>query len=469
MLNSHLLPNLPTAGLAVTNPFDGALLAYVADCCEDETVAAVEKARAAMAVETPLETRAGWLAGIVHGLKTEREEMARIITLEQGKPLKEARTEVDYAAGFFGYFAANIDRLAPRTLDERPGGLTWTIHQRPAGVAALITPWNFPLAMLAKKLAGALAGGCASVTKPSELTPLSALALRQIALRAGVPDGFVQVVTGIPDLIGGVFCTHPDIRVVSCTSSTATGKRLLASTAPYVKRLALELGGNAPFIVFAYTDVALAADALIANKFRCAGQTCVCTNRVYVDSLVHDRFVEAVAEGCAKLVVGDGSVDGTDIGPLINRTQWDRVDAHVTDALAKGAKRIFGQVPLTPIGDHGCFYPPTILTGCDETMLAFREETFGPIISVARFSDEADVLSRANGTPYGLAAYVFTPDASQAARATAALRFGHIAVNSGAGPTPEAPFGGIKESGLGREGGWEGLAEYVEPQTVARR
>ncbi len=451
----------------MTNPANGDILAYVPAHGAIETAAAVAVAERAMADDVPLATRAAWLAAIALQLAEVREEMARIITLEQGKPLKESRTEVDYAGGFFRYFAAHIDRLVPRGLDEHPGGNTWTVYQRPAGVAALITPWNFPLAMLAKKVAGAIAGGCAMVVKPSELTPLSALALREIALAAGVPAARMHVVTGPAVPIGGVFCTHPSVRAVSCTGSTATGKRLLADTAPYVKRLALELGGNAPFIVFVYSDADLVADALMANKFRCAGQTCVCTNRVYVDSITHNRFVAAVVERCAKLVVGDGMDPATDIGPLINRAQWDKVDAHVADALAKGATRVFGEPPVRPSGDFACFYPPMVLTGCNESMLCFQEETFGPVIAIARFDDEDDVIRRANGTPYGLAAYVFTPDSAQADRVVPALRFGHVGLNTGAGPTPEAPFGGMKQSGLGREGGFEGLMEYVEPQTVA--
>lgn len=465
-MHSSLLPGLPRDGLPVINPATGELLAHVPEMNEDATVAAIEQAASPLQLQPSRAARADWLRVIANELLNNRDDLARIITLEQGKPLAEARTEVEYAAGFFAFFAEKLDLLAPRELPEKLRGAAWTVHHRPAGVAALITPWNFPLAMLAKKLSAALAAGCSTVIKPAELTPLSALALGAAAHRAGVPAAYVNIVTGKPQPIGQVMCSHPAVRVLSFTGSTATGKLLLGALAPHIKRPAMELGGNAPFIVFEDADIEAAAEALIANKFRCAGQTCVCANRVYVQQSVLERFTEAIVPRVAQLKVGNGLEPGVHIGPLINRAGWKKVRRHVDDALARGARRVQGADSAPPAHDWGCFYPPTVLTGCDGEMEMFREETFGPVIGIAAFNDEAEVIAQANGTPYGLAAYLFTADAARAERCAAALQFGHVAINSGTGPTPEAPFGGMKQSGMGREGGDEGLLEFVEFQTV---
>ena len=433
-----------------------------------ETVRAIRAAQAALDGPLPsLRERAAWLRAVVRLLAKNREELARIITLEQGKPLAEARTEVDYSAGFFRTFADHIDILKPRVLPDLASGCRWTVHQRPSGVAALITPWNFPLAMLAKKLAAAFGAGCPAIVKPAEATPLSSIALWKLMEGAGLSEGRAALLFGDPKAIGGALCRSDAVRLLSFTGSTAVGRFLYAASARTLKRLALELGGNAPFIVFEDADIAAAVAALAANKFRCAGQTCVCANRIYVHRRIRARFVAALVAKVEALQVGNGLDEGTAIGPLINRAGFRKVAAHVADALRRGARRVTGAVPREPRHDWGFFFPPTVLTGATERMRVFREETFGPVIAIADFDSEPGVVAAANGTPFGLAAYIFTKDPKRAERVARALTFGHVAVNSGAGPTPEAPFGGRKQSGFGREGGGEGLLEFTEPQAVA--
>jgi succinate-semialdehyde dehydrogenase/glutarate-semialdehyde dehydrogenase len=480
MLTSLLLPRIfgrvagqwvpaeSGATLRVTNPATGDRLADVPDMGAAETRRAVEAAAASLARTPTLDARREWLRKISAALLADKGEFGRIITLEQGKPLREGIAEPEYAAGFFSFFAEHLHHLEPRPLAKPIRGLNWTIHHRPAGVAALITPWNFPLAMLAKKLSAALAAGCGVVIKPSELTPLSAIALVAAVERAGVPAGQCNLVTGGPRPIGEVLCTHPAVRVVSFTGSTRVGKLLLEKTAPHVKRLALELGGNAPFIVFDDADAEKAADALMANKFRAGGQTCVCANRILVQRGLEKRFAGLVARRVSKLRVGNGLDPATDLGPLINRAAFDKAERHVVDALSRGARRVTGDPPRPPEHAWGHFFPPTVLAGVTPDMAATREETFGPVISIVTFGDEDEAVALANDTPYGLAGYVFTADESRAQRVAARLQCGHVGINTGAGPTPEAPFGGMKQSGLGREGGAEGLFEYCETQTIVK-
>ncbi len=479
MIKSPLLPHLAGyeagrwvetrlgATLAVVNPANGELLGSVATGGGEQATAAVAAAAAALVRPTPIAQRRIWLENIRDALLANQTELARIITLENGKPLKESRAEVEYAAGFFSFFATQLDHLAPRRLPDRIRGCRWTVHQRPAGVAGLITPWNFPLAMLAKKLSAALAAGCSVVTKPASATPLTAIALWTLLDRLALPAGLANLVIGPAGPISAVFCAHPAVRIVSFTGSTEVGQRLAQQAAPHLKRLALELGGNAPFLVFDDADLEAAAAALVANKCRAGGQTCVCTNRVLVHAGAVDRFAALVAERVARLKVGDGLAPDTDIGPLIHRDGFDKVAAHVADALAGGARRLAGGDPPRPAQEWGAFYPPTVLVGVVPAMRVCGEETFGPVIAIGRFRDEAEAVRLANGTPYGLAAYLFTRDAGRADRVSVELQFGHVGVNTGTGPTPEAPFGGLKRSGYGREGGLEGLLEFCEPQAIA--
>ncbi len=455
------------ATFAVINPATGEHLADVPDLGERETRAAVEAGVRALQSPSSVDERRTWLRGIHQVLMEQRQELARIITLEHGKPLKESVAEVEYAAGFFSFYADQLGHLAARVLPGRIRNCRWTVHHRPAGVVGLIVPWNFPLAMLAKKLAPAIAAGCSIVAKPAKLTPLASVAFWALADRLGIPRGVLNLVMGQAGPIGQVLCSHPDVRVISFTGSTEVGRTLIRDTALHIKRLAMELGGNAPFIVFDDADVEAAADAMVANKFRAGGQTCVCTNRVYVHRAIEARFTEGVAARARRLKVGNGLDPDTDIGPMVNREGFDKVAEHVRDALARGAKRIVGDDPARPAEDWGCFYPPTVLTGVKPEMMVCREETFGPLVAISTFEDEEEVLALANGTPFGLAAYVCTSDVKRIERVVGRLRFGHVGVNTGTGPTPEAPFGGMKQSGFGREGGIEGLLEFCEPQTVA--
>lgn len=453
--------------LAVTNPATGEHLADVPNMGEQETLEAICAGVESLRSLSSPDDRRKWLNAIFQALMDHKQELARIITLEHGKPLKESVVEVEYAAGFFSFFADQLQHIEPHRLPGNIRGCRWTVYHRPAGVAGLIVPWNFPLAMLAKKLAPAIAAGCSVVAKPAKLTPLSSIACWALMDRVGIPAGVLNLVVGQAGPIGHALCVHPDVRVVSFTGSTEVGKLLIQETADHVKRLALELGGNAPFIVFEDADIGRSADALVSNKFRSAGQTCVCTNRVYVHKAIEVPFIEAVAQRTRKLKVGNGMEPDTDIGPLINREGFDKVAEHVKDALAGGATRLVGDDPPRPAQDWGCFYPPTVLANVPPEALVCRDETFGPLIAICTFQDEAEVLEAANNTPYGLAAYVCTRDMSRIERFVPQLKFGHVGINCGTGPTPEAPFGGMKQSGFGREGGLEGLLEFCEPQTVA--
>ncbi|HEV2294787.1 MAG TPA: NAD-dependent succinate-semialdehyde dehydrogenase [Tepidisphaeraceae bacterium] len=452
--------------LRVTNPATGEPLADVPNMATAETAAAVEAAAEALRTPVAAEKRRHWLAETARLLRENQQELARIITSEQGKPLKESVVEVEYSAGFFDFFAAQLHHLAPAPLPGRIRQMNWTVYRRPAGVVGLITPWNFPLAMLAKKLAPAMAAGCAVVTKPADLTPLTAIALWSLLEQLDVPAGWLNLVIGRPAPIGDVLCAHPAVRLISFTGSTAVGKRLIQATAPHVKRLALELGGNAPYVVLNDADVTAAADALMANKFRCAGQTCVCANRIYIQRAAEQSFVEAISARVGRLNVGNGMEPQVDIGPLINRAAFEKVDRHVRDALERGARRMAGGVSSMPDREWGAFYTPTILVGAHAGMLLSREETFGPVVAIETFDTDEEAVAKANGTPFGLAAYLFTRDVERAEGLARQLRFGHVGLNTGTGPTPEAPFGGMKQSGFGREGGVEGLHEFCEVQTV---
>lgn len=433
---------------------------------EHATLAAAAAARALAAGPPDLERRKRALLAIADAHDANCDELARIITAENGKPLAEAAGEVRYAAGFYRDAVRHVDALAPRTLAEQPRGCTWRVHARPAGVAALITPFNFPLAMLAKKLSAAIAAGCPVVVKPAEKTPLSAIALFGLLHRLELPPGTLNLVYGDAPAIGRVLCEHPAVRIVSFTGSTAVGQWLAAACAPHMKRLSLELGGNAPFVVFADADLDHAAEQLVANKFRCSGQTCVCTNRVLVEASVSEAFVARVAKRVAALTLGPGMAVGTDVGPLIDRGAFDKVSRHVKDAVERGARVVVGGVTAPAADGGGAFFPPTVLSGVTAEAMASQEETFGPLIAVGTFTGEAEGIARADDTVYGLAAYVFSADRARLERVAQALHFGHVGLNTATGPTPEAPFGGMRMSGIGREGGEQGVHEYVEWQTT---
>ncbi|NWN90144.1 NAD-dependent succinate-semialdehyde dehydrogenase [Marinobacter adhaerens] len=455
---------------AVYNPATGKVIAQVASMSEDEVKAAVAAGQTALRLTQPysIETRRKWLEDIRDALTANREEVGRILCLEHGKPLQEAQGEVDYAAGFFDYCSKHIQALDAHTIPEKPKDSTWTVHYRPVGVAGLITPWNFPIGMIAKKLSAALAAGCPSVIKPASETPLTMIAFfRLMDKHVKLPDGMVNLVMGKSSVIGKVLCESPDVPMLSFTGSTDVGRKLIVDTADQIKKLALELGGNAPFIVFDDADLDAAADNLIANKFRGGGQTCVCANRIFVHEKVMDSFAEKLAERVSKMTVGDGIAGDVDLGPLINKAGFDKVKRHLEDALGKGAALVAGKEPKE-LGDGHLYFPPTVITGVTREMECFQEETFGPLVPMISFRTEDEVIEAGNDTEFGLASYVFTGDAECARRVAAGLRFGHVGWNTGTGPTPEAPFGGMKASGTGREGGLEGLFEFVEAQTVPR-
>ncbi|MBK1873212.1 NAD-dependent succinate-semialdehyde dehydrogenase [Marinobacter sp. 1-3A] len=454
----------------VYNPATGKVIAQVASMPESEVKAAIEAGKSALQLTHPysIETRRKWLEDIRDALRANKEEVGRVLCLEHGKPLNEAQGEVDYAAGFFDYCSKNIQALDAHELPGKPRDCTWTVHYRPVGVTALITPWNFPIGMIAKKLSAALAAGCPSVIKPASETPLTMIALFELMDKhVGLPDGMVNLVMGKASVIGKVLCESPDVPMLSFTGSTEVGRKLVVDTADQIKKLALELGGNAPFIVFDDANLDAAADNLIANKFRGSGQTCVCANRIFVHEKVMDAFGTKLAERVNKMTVGDGIAGDVDIGPLINKAGFDKVKRHLEDALNKGAALVAGKQP-GDLGEGHLFFPPTVISGVTPDMCCSREETFGPLVPMASFRTEEEVIEAGNDTEFGLASYVFTADAERAQRVAAGLRFGHVGWNTGSGPTPEAPFGGMKASGIGREGGLEGLFEFVEAQTIPR-
>jgi len=455
--------------IEVLNPANGKTLAQIPKMGSAETRRAIEAGKRALSETHTLDTRREWLEDIRDALLDEKEEIGRILCLEHGKPWKEAQGEVEYAAGFFDYFARTIDALKPEELKEKAKGASWTVHHRPIGVVGLITPWNFPIGMIAKKVSAALAAGCPSVIKPAGETPLTMIAMFQLFHeRLDLPAGMANLVMGSSSEIGGELCSSTDVPMLSFTGSTEVGKLLIDQTRDQVKKLGLELGGNAPFIVFDDADLDAAATNLIGNKFRGGGQTCVCANRIYVQSGVYDAFSEKVMEKVKALRVGDGMDDNVDVGPLINKQGFEKVQNHVSDALSKGAELVAGKRPDELDADKNLFYPPSVITGVTHDMLCCKEETFGPLVPMIEFEADDDAITLGNTTEFGLAAYVFTQDDDRAARTIAGLRFGHCGYNTGTGPAPHAPFGGMKQSGIGREGGHEGLMEYIEVQTVPR-
>jgi succinate-semialdehyde dehydrogenase/glutarate-semialdehyde dehydrogenase len=456
------------ARFAVTNPASGAELAQVADMGAAETqraIAAAERALPAWRARTAKD-RAAILRRWFELILANTDDLAMLMTAEQGKPLAESRGEVAYGASFIEWFAEEGKRAYGEVIPTyAPDRRVLTLKQ-PIGVCAAITPWNFPIAMITRKVAPAFAAGCTVVAKPAEATPLSALALAELAVRAGFPPGVFNVVTGdaarSPE-IGRVLCDSPVVRKVSFTGSTEVGRILLRQSADTVKKLSLELGGNAPFIVFDDADLDAAVDGAIASKYRNAGQTCVCANRLYVQDGVYDEFARRLAAKVAQFKVGPGTEPGVTIGPLIEPAAVAKVEEHVADALAQGARVLTGG-RRHALG--GLFFEPTILADVKQSMRVAREETFGPVAPLFRFRTEDEVVAMANATEFGLAAYFFSRDIGRVFRVAEALESGMVCVNSGLLSTEIAPFGGVKQSGLGREGSRHGLDEYLEIKYV---
>ena len=449
------------AALPVDDPATGAIIGSVPDCGEAEALQAIDAAQAAFGPwrQRPAAERAAVLERW-HGLILDNAaDLAAIMTLEQGKPLAEAEGEVRYGAGFVKWFAEEARRIEGRTLPAPTADRRILVLKEPVGVSVAITPWNFPIAMITRKLAPALAAGCTMVVKPSELTPFSALALAVLAERAGVPKGVLGIVTGMPAAIGAAFTASTTVRKLSFTGSTRIGALLMRQSADTLKRLSLELGGNAPFIVFDDADLDMAIAGVIASKFRNAGQTCVCANRILVQDGIHDAFVARLAGAVEGMSVGNGAAPGVAIGPLINAAGVAKVQAHVEDALSRGARSVArAAVPADP----SRFVAPVVLTGASPAMRLSQEETFGPVAPIFRFRTEEEAIEIANATPFGLASYFYTENLNRSFRVAERLEFGMVGLNTGSVSLETAPFGGIKQSGLGREGGPTGIEEYLE-------
>ncbi len=448
----------------IFNPANGESLGVVPNICGAQTRQAIEAAQAAQPAWRALtaKERAARLRKWYELMLANQEDLARIMTAEQGKPLTEARGEVLYAASFIEWFAEEAKRVYGDTIPGHQPDKRLIVTKEPIGVTAAITPWNFPAAMITRKAGPALAAGCAMVLKPAPQTPFSALALAVLAERAGIPAGLFSVLPADAERsreVGAELCANPIVRKLSFTGSTGVGIKLMEQCAPTLKKLSLELGGNAPFIVFEDADLDAAVEGALVAKYRNAGQTCVCANRLYVHDAVYDAFAEKLAAAVAKLRVGPGDEAGVVIGPLIDGNAVAKVQAHLADALEKGAKVLQGG-KAHALGGH--FFEPTVITGVTVDMRVAREETFGPLAPLFRFSDEAEVVRQANDTEFGLAGYFYTRDLGRTFRVAEALEYGMVGINTGLISNEVAPFGGIKASGLGREGSKYGLDEYLE-------
>ncbi len=445
----------------VTNPATGLKLGTVPRMGAGETRRAIEAASRALPAwrgRTARE-RAVVLRRWFDLMMTHQEDLALLMTAEQGKPLAESRGEIAYAAAFIEWFAEEGKRVYGDTIPSHAADKRIVVLKEPIGVCATITPWNFPAAMITRKAGPALAAGCTMVVKPATATPFSALALAELGERAGLPPGVFSVITGTAGAIGGEMTANPIVRKLTFTGSTVVGKQLMAQCAATVKKVSLELGGNAPFIVFDDADLEAAVQGAIASKYRNTGQTCVCTNRLLVQDGVYEAFMEKLSAAVAKLTIGDGLAGDFQQGPLIDMAAVAKVEEHIADALAKGARVILGG------GRHalgGCFFQPTILGDVTRDMLVAREETFGPLAPVFRFSTDAEAVRLANDTEFGLASYFYTRDISRVWRVAEALEYGMVGINTGLVSTEVAPFGGMKESGIGREGSKYGIEEFLE-------
>lgn len=447
--------------LAVTNPATGELIIEIARVGAAETARAIDAASRSMAdwKVRPAKERANVLRRWFDIIMENQEDLARIMTAEQGKPLAESRGEVAYGAAYVEWFGEEAKRVYGDVIPGPAADKRIVCIRQPVGVVAAITPWNFPIAMITRKAAPALAAGCSIVIKPASETPLSALALAELASRAGVPAGVLNVVAGSSGAIGGELTGNPVVRKLTFTGSTPIGKMLVEQCAATMKKTSMELGGNAPFIVFDDADIDAAVDGAMISKYRNAGQTCVCSNRLFVQDGVHDAFVAKLVERTRALKVGDGMQDSTLVGPLVNSKAVKDVDALVQASIAGGAELALGGGPHELGGN---FYAPTVLTGVDSSMAVFRNEIFGPVAPVIRFSTEEQVIEMANDTEFGLASYFYTRDIGRVWRVAEALEYGIVGINEGIISNEMAPFGGVKESGSGREGSHYGMDDYVE-------
>jgi succinate-semialdehyde dehydrogenase/glutarate-semialdehyde dehydrogenase len=451
---------------SVYNPATEEIISEVPKGGRREALQAVEAAEAAFpewSTTTAFE-RSKLLKKYYDEIVAHEDELAELMTQEMGKPLSEARGEVHYAANYIEWYAEQAKRIYGETIQTHDNNKRLQVWKKPVGVVAAITPWNFPAAMLTRKIGPALAAGCTVVIKPSSETPLTAFKLVEIAEQVGFPKGVINIVTGSSSQIGEVFLTDSRVRKVTFTGSTEVGKTLMKQGADTVKKLSLELGGHAPIIVFDDADIDKAVQGVVASKFRNSGQTCVCGNRIYVQDGIYDTFVEKFADVVRELRVGNGLEDNVDIGPLINQAGVEKVANHVQDAVSNGATVLTGGEQPE---EKGNYYMPTVIKDASPTMLIMNEETFGPVAPIQKFETRDEVIRLANDTPYGLAAYVFTENVSLGTRVIEKLDYGIVGWNDGAPSAVQAPFGGLKESGLGREGGHQGIEDFLEMQYVS--
>lgn len=460
-INGQWLNADSAATITVTNPANGDVLGTIPNMGETETQMAIDAANAALPAWRALtaKERATKLKTWFTLMMANQDDLGLMMTLEQGKPLAEAKGEIAYAASFIEWFAEEARRVYGETIPGHQPDKRIVVLKQPIGVAAAITPWNFPAAMITRKAGAALAAGCTMVIKPAAETPYSALALAELADRAGIPTGVINIVTGDAIAIGRALTSSPVVRKLSFTGSTPVGIKLMEQSAPTLKKLSLELGGNAPFIVFDDADIDAAIEGAMISKYRNAGQTCVCANRFYVQAGVYDEFAAKLTEAVEKLKVGSGLEPESTTGPLISDAAVTKVQSHLQDAMDKGATILTGGKPHK-LG--GTFFEPTVISNVDSSMRVAREETFGPMAPLFKFTDEDDVIAQANDTDFGLAAYFYTNNLSRVWKVSEALDYGMVGINTGLISTEVAPFGGVKASGLGREGSHHGIEEYLE-------
>lgn len=452
----------------IFNPATKEVITTVSSGGAKETQFAIAAAEEAFKVwgKMPGRERSYFLYKAQEQIRKDKKRLAKIITLEQGKPISEALNEVESSADFLRWYAEEASRNYGEWLPSSIPSKRMIVMPQPIGVVGAITPWNFPSSMVARKLAPALAAGCTVVLKPSPETPLSAIEIVKIFAQAGIPKGVVNLVTGDEEEIGQTLLQHKSVKMITFTGSTKVGKYLMQESAQTLKKVALELGGHAPMIIFDDADLELATDLALASKFRNNGQTCICTNRLYVQESIIDSFLTQLKEKIATFVIGNGLEEKTDLGPLINQQAVEKVKEHLEDAISKGAKIIYGENDIkAPL--QGNFFAPTIVSQVHEEMRLLKEETFGPILPIQTFTTEAEVIEKANDTEYGLAAYLFTEQTNRAMRVSEALEYGIVGVNDVFPATPEAPFGGIKQSGIGKEGGYYGMEEFLEKKFVS--
>jgi len=447
--------------IKVDNPASGEVIATIPKGGEKEARLAVDAAHAAFPAWAALSAyeRSAYLRTWFELIRENENELARTMTIEQGKPLKEA---LGYANGFIEWFAEEGKRVYGETIPASATNKRLFVHKQPVGVVAAITPWNFPAAMITRKVAPALAAGCTVVIKPAKQTPLTALKLAELAAKAGIPKGVINVITGSAKEIGDTWLADERVRKLTFTGSTEIGKELMRGSADTVKKVSLELGGHAPVIITKHADLDKAVEGTVAAKFRNAGQTCVCSNRIYVQEEVYEAFTKKFTEKVKALRVGDGLAEGTDIGPLIDRNAVEKVEHHVKDAVEKGAT-----VETGGSAKDGLFFEPTVISNVTDDMICMNEETFGPLAPVTKFTDIDEAIRRANDSIYGLAAYVFTENISEGIQIAEGLEYGIVGLNDGLPSTPQAPFGGFKQSGLGREGGRYGIEEFLEVKYIS--